>query len=55
MPAPTRGLHRYLHPGGGLPGGEDYVSQVKNLLQDRYTYARYLIDEDYFRHLFPDA
>lgn len=42
-------------PAEGCQVGEDYVSQVKNLLQDRYTYARYLIDEDYFRHLFPDA
>lgn len=41
-------------PAEGCQVGEDYVSQVKNLLQDRYTYARYLIDEDYYRHLFPD-
>ena len=42
-------------PNEGVQVGEDYVSQVNRLLQDRYTYARYLIDEDYYRHLFPDA
>lgn len=42
-------------PNEGVQVGEDYVSQVRRLLQDRYTYARYLIDEDYYRHLFPDA
>ena len=42
-------------PAEGCQVGEDYVSQVKNLLQDRYTYARYLIDEDYYRHLFPET
>lgn len=41
-------------PAEGCEVGEDYVSQVKSLLQDRYTYARYLIDEDYYRHLFPE-
>ncbi len=42
-------------PNEGVQVGEDYVTQVRRLLQDRYTYARYLIDEDYYRHIFPDA
>lgn len=41
-------------PNPGVEVGEDYVSQVKKIVQDRYTFAKYLISQDYYRHLFPD-
>lgn len=41
-------------PKPGVEVGEDYVSQVKKLVQDRYTYAKYLIGQDYFRHVLPE-
>jgi len=45
---------RTFTPNPGVQVGEDYVSQVSQLVRDRYTYARYLIEQDYYRHLFPD-
>ncbi|MCD7770162.1 MAG: sulfatase-like hydrolase/transferase, partial [Oscillospiraceae bacterium] len=41
-------------PNEGVEVDDDYVSAVSQLVQERYTYARYLISEDYYRHIFPD-
>ncbi len=41
-------------PNEGVEVPEDYVTNMTKLVQDKYTYAKYLISRDYFRHLFPD-
>jgi lipoteichoic acid synthase len=41
-------------PNPGVEVADDYVSQVSRLAQDRFTYARAVIEQDYYRHLFPD-
>ena len=39
-------------PNEGVEVAEDYVKRVTKLVQDRYTYAKYLISQDYFDHIF---
>ena len=33
---------------------EDYVDQVTSIANDRWSYAKYVITEDYYSHIFPD-
>ncbi len=42
-------------PKPGVQVEAGYVEQVHQIVADRCTYAKYLISEDYYRHLFPDA
>lgn len=46
---------RTFTPNDGVQVGEDYVQQVNQIVAERYTYAKYLIGEDYYRHVFPEA
>lgn len=46
---------RTFTPNPGVQVSEDYVQQVNQIVSDRYTFAKHLIGEDYYRHLFPDA
>ena len=41
-------------PFEGVTVSEDYVSQVDALVEDRWYYARLLIQQNYFAHVFPD-
>ena len=41
-----------FYPNEGVEVCEDYVEQVKKLVSDRFTYAKYLIGQNYYAHLF---
>lgn len=41
-------------PFEGVTVSEDYVSQVDALVEDRWYYARLLIQQNYYAHVFPD-
>ena len=40
-------------PFEGVTVSEDYVSQVDALVEDRWYYARLLIQQNYYAHVFP--
>ncbi len=40
------------NPGVVLEDEEAYVSAVKKLIQNRYTYAEYIVTKDYYSHIF---
>lgn len=42
-------------PNPGVQVSQDYVKQVNQIVSDRYSFAKHLIGEDYYRHLFPDT
>lgn len=39
-------------PNEGVEVGSDYVEQVSELAKDRFTYAKYLISQNYYAHVF---
>ncbi len=41
-------------PNAGVEVSDSYVTSMNKLVQDKFTYAKYLISLDYYRHLFPD-
>ena len=41
-------------PNPGVTVDEDYVSRVSALAQNKETYAKYLISENYYQHVFPE-
>ncbi len=41
-------------PNPGITVDEDYVSKVSALAQNKETYAKYLISENYYQHVFPN-
>ncbi len=41
-------------PNPGVTVSEDYVSKVNALVQNKETYAKYLVSENYYQHVFPD-
>lgn len=41
-------------PNPGVTVDEDYVSKVNALVRNKETYAKYLISENYYHHVFPE-
>ncbi len=44
---------RTFTPNEGVEVSDDYVSLVNKIVSDRYTYAKYIIQEDYYSHVLP--
>lgn len=42
-------------PNSGVQVSSDYVQQVHEIVSNRYTFAKHLIGQDYYRQLFPSA
>ena len=43
-----------FHPFPGVEVSDSYVTDVSNLVSDRWSFSRMLLEYDYFRHIFPD-
>ncbi len=43
-----------FEPFQGVEVDENYVEQVKQIVNDRWTFARLCIEKDYFAHVYPD-
>ena len=42
-------------PNEGIEVDEDYVARVKRLVAAKVNYSKLIVQEDYYRYVFPDA